>query len=201
MHLDSVLNTASYTPQEEYRRELLDGIAEMVRLGVGDGGVHLHHDNETHDSSSGKSLNTAASSQKTHGLLHQQDGRTVFGSFMETGHWIISRPDGKWCGLNGEIALLAVSAAMPTSPWPSAPSATQARIVNQIYWCTNNADTGPDPSIVGIEATVGRGRRGDLLMIAGPLGVRFGGRLMRALRLEKLAGYDLPTLSRGAPVV
>ena len=32
-----------FYPQEEYRRELLDGIAEMVGLGVGDVEVHLHH--------------------------------------------------------------------------------------------------------------------------------------------------------------
>ena len=39
-----------FYPQEEYRRELLDGIAEMVRLGVGDVEVHLHHDNEQRES-------------------------------------------------------------------------------------------------------------------------------------------------------
>ncbi|MGB9408950.1 MAG: hypothetical protein WCA89_15550, partial [Terracidiphilus sp.] len=39
-----------FYPQEEYRRDLLDGIAEMVSLGVGDVEVHLHHDNEQRDS-------------------------------------------------------------------------------------------------------------------------------------------------------
>jgi len=33
-----------FYPQEEYRRDIVDGIAEMVRLGVGDVEVHLHHD-------------------------------------------------------------------------------------------------------------------------------------------------------------
>ena len=39
-----------FYPQEEYRRDLLEGIAEMVRLGVGDVEVHLHHDNEQRES-------------------------------------------------------------------------------------------------------------------------------------------------------
>ena len=46
----SARSTAFFYPQEEYRRDLLDGIAEMVRLGVGDVEVHLHHDNEQRES-------------------------------------------------------------------------------------------------------------------------------------------------------
>jgi len=38
-----------FYPQEEYRRDILDGIAEIVRLGVGDVEVHLHHENEKRD--------------------------------------------------------------------------------------------------------------------------------------------------------
>ncbi len=39
-----------FYPQEEYRRDILDGITEMVRLEVGDVEVHLHHDNEQRES-------------------------------------------------------------------------------------------------------------------------------------------------------
>jgi len=42
------------------RRDLLDGIAEMVRLGVGDVEVHLHQTTSSAIPSFGKSLNTAA---------------------------------------------------------------------------------------------------------------------------------------------
>ena len=95
-----------FYPQEEYRRDLLDGIAEMVRLGVGDVEVHLHHDNEQRDSFIRKVTEYCRRLTDDHGLLRQQDGRTVFG-FIH-GNWALdnSRPDGKWCGLNGEIALL-----------------------------------------------------------------------------------------------
>jgi len=74
-----------FYPQEEYRRDLLDGIAEMVRLGVGDVEVHLHHDNEQRDSFIRKVSEYCRRLTGDHGLLRQQDGRTVFVSSMATG--------------------------------------------------------------------------------------------------------------------
>jgi hypothetical protein len=185
-----------FYPQEEYRRDLLDGIAEMVRLGVGDVEVHLHHDNERRDSFIRKVSEYCHRLTGDHGLLRQQDGRTVFG-FIH-GNWALdnSRPDGKWCGLNGEIALLRDLGCYADFTMPSAPSATQGRVVNQIYWCTNDSGNLPKSFDRGIEATVGGGRQGDLLMMTGPLGLRFGGRLLPRLETGELAGYDLPTPSR-----
>jgi hypothetical protein len=95
-----------FYPQEEYRRDLLDGIAEMVALGIGDVEVHLHHDNERRESFIQKVTEYCRRLTCDHGLLRQRDGRTVFG-FIH-GNWALdnSRPDGRWCGLGGEIALL-----------------------------------------------------------------------------------------------
>ena len=185
-----------FYPQEEYRRDILDGIAEMVRLGVGDVEVHLHHDIEQGPSFILKVTEYCQRLAGDHGLLRQQDGRTVFG-FIH-GNWALdnSRPDGRWCGLNGEIALLRDLGCYADFTMPSAPSATQGRVVNQIYWCTNNPDNRPKSFDHGIEATVGGGRQGDLLMITGPLGLRFGERPMPRLETGEIAGYDMPTPSR-----
>jgi hypothetical protein len=185
-----------FYPQEEYRRDLLDGIAEIVRLGVGDVEVHLHHDKEQRESFIRKVTDYCRRLTEDHGLLREQDGHTVFG-FIH-GNWALdnSRPDGKWCGLNGEIALLRDLGCYADFTMPSLPSPTQGRVLNQIYWCTNNRGDRPRSFDHGIEATVGGGRRGDLLMITGPLGVRFGGRLMPRLETGEIAGYDMPTPSR-----
>ena len=185
-----------FYPQEEYRRELLDGIAEIVRLGVADVEVHLHHDNEQRDNFIRKVTEFCRRLTDDHGLLRQQEGRTVFG-FIH-GNWALdnSRPDGKWCGLGGEIALLRDLGCYADFTMPSLPSPTQGRIVNQIYWCTNNQDNRPRSFDRGIEATVGGGRCGDLLMITGPVGLRFGERLMPRIETGELAGYDLPTPAR-----
>jgi hypothetical protein len=168
----------------------------MVRLGVGDVEVHLHHNSEQPDSFIRKVTEYCHRLTDDHGLLRQQDGRTVFG-FIH-GNWALdnSRPDGKWCGLNGEIALLRDLGCYADFTMPSLPSPTQGRTVNQIYWCTNDPDNRPRSFDHGIEATVGGGKRGDILMITGPVGMRFGGRLIPRLETGEIAGYDMPTLAR-----
>jgi hypothetical protein len=196
---DSAGNRAQYTffyPQEEYHRELLNALAEIVRLGVADVEVHLHHDNEKRESFIQKVTEYCNRLTDDHGLLRKVDGRAVFG-FIH-GNWALdnSRPDGKWCGLPGEIALLRDLGCYADFTMPSLPSATQGRIVNQIYWCTNNPDNRPKSYDRGIEAAVGAGRQGDLLMITGPLGLRFGDRVKPRLETGEIAGYDLPTPER-----
>jgi hypothetical protein len=185
-----------FYPQEEYRRELLDALAEIVHLGVGDVEVHLHHDNEQRESFLQKVTEFCRRLTEEHGLLRQQDGRTVFG-FIH-GNWALdnSRPDGKWCGLTGEIALLRDLGCYADFTMPSAPSPTQSRIVNQIYWCTSDPHHRPRSFDRGIEATVGGGRRGDLLMVPGPLGLRWKERLLPRMETGEIAGYDLPTRER-----
>jgi hypothetical protein len=185
-----------FYPQEEYQREVLNNIAEITRLGIADVEVHLHHDNEQRETFIRKVTEFCRRLTDDHGLLRRQNGQTVFG-FIH-GNWALdnSRLDGKWCGLGGEIALLRDLGCYADFTMPSAPSETQARRVNQIYWCTNNSDNRPRSFDCGVEATVGGGRRGDLLMITGPLGLRFGERLMPRLETGELAGYDLPTPAR-----
>jgi hypothetical protein len=185
-----------FYPQEEYQRDLLNGISEMVRLGVGDVEVHLHHKDEQRDSFIRKVTEYCDRLTGDHGLLRQRDGRTVFG-FIH-GNWALdnSHPDGKACGLNGEIALLRDLGCYADFTMPSVPSPTQGRVVNQVYWCTNNSDNRPRSFDRGIEATVGGGRQGDLLMFTGPLGLRFGERLLPRMENGEIAGYDPPTPSR-----
>ena len=136
-----------FYPQEEYRHDLLDGIAEMVRLGVGDVEVHLHHDNEQRESFIHKITEFCRRLTDDHGLLRQQDGRTVFG-FIH-GNWALdnSRPDGKWCGLNGEIALLRDLGCYADFTMPSLPSPTQGE------WSTKSTGAPTTPTIARSPST------------------------------------------------
>lgn len=185
-----------FYPQEEYRRDLLDGIAEILRLGVADVEVHLHHNREEKEAFVQKVSEFCRRLAGDHGLLRQHEGRTVFG-FIH-GNWALdnSRPDGMYCGLNGEIALLRELGCYADFTMPSAPSPTQGRVVNQVYWCTSNPDGSPRSFDRGIEARVGGGRMGDLLMITGPLGVRFGERAAPRLETGEIASYDPATPRR-----
>jgi hypothetical protein len=192
-----------FYPQEGYRREVIEGIAEMVRLGVGDVEVHIHHDeasfhldSERRDSLSRKITEFCRRLSDDHGLLRRQDGRTVFG-FIH-GNWALdnSRPDGKCCGVKGEIALLRDLGCYADFTMPAIPEPPQGRVVNQIYWCTNNADNSPRSFDHGVEATAGGGTRGDLLMITGPVGIRMGRRLLPRVECGEIAEYDRPSPSR-----
>ena len=68
----------------------------------------------------------------------------------------------------------------------------RARLVNTIYWCTDDPNR-PKSYDDGVPVTIGGGAEGDLLMIPGPLGVRWRDRLLPRLETGELAGYDLAT--------
>ena len=181
-----------FYPQEEYRAELLAPLAEMTRDGIGDVEVHIHHDKETPAGFIEKMDTFCRTLRETHGLLHDHNGRMVFG-FIH-GNWALdnSRPDGRWCGLTGEIELLRDLGCYADFTMPSIPSPTQGRVINQVYWCTGT----PGRSKAfdrGIEATVGGGTQGDLLMITGPVGLRYSERLVPRMETGELAVYDPPT--------
>ena len=183
--------TAFY-PQEEYQPEMLDTLARLTQLGCCDVEIHLHHNDDTAESFADKMRTFIRKLRDEHGLLHLHRGREVFG-FIH-GNWALdnSRPDGQWCGVKGELQVLRDLGCYADFTMPSAPSGTQSRIVNKIYWTTGDPDK-PRGFDHGVEATVGGGVRGDLLMIPGPLGWRFRDRLVPRTEMGELAVYDAPT--------
>ncbi len=183
--------TAFY-PQEEYQRDILNRITALTVDGTLDVEVHLHHDNDTAANFHEKVTTFIAQLRNDHGLLHDHNGRTMFG-FIH-GNWALdnSRPDGRWCGVKGELQLLRDLGCYADFTMPSVPSRTQSRIINQIYWTTGDPEK-PRGFDSGVQATVGGGKQGDLLMINGPLGLRYRGRLMPRMETGELSVYDPPT--------
>ena len=180
-----------FYPQEEYRSELLAPLARLTGAGIGDVEVHIHHDNETANGFREKITTFCRQLREEHGLLHDHDGRMVFG-FIH-GNWALdnSRPDGRWCGLTGEIRLLRELGCYADFTMPSIPSPTQGRVINQVYWSTGPLDR-PRSFDLGIKVRPGAGRQGEMLMITGPLGLRFRGRLVPRMETGELASYDPP---------
>jgi hypothetical protein len=183
-----------FYPQEEYRSELLAPLAAMTRQGIGDVEVHIHHHLETREGFLQKMGDFCRCLRDDHGLLNDHNGRLAFG-FIH-GNWALdnSRPDGINCGLTGEIALLRDLGCYADFTMPSLPSPTQGHVVNQVYWATQT----PHPKSFdrGIEATAGGGRKGDLLMITGPVALRFTGRLVPRVEMGEIAANDVPTRER-----
>ena len=194
-HADSTGRPPQYTfyyPQEEYRPQFLDTLADMTRRGIADVDIHIHHDGEGEQNFMDRMSGFIETLATKHGLLRKHEGRTVFG-FIH-GNWALdnSRPDGRWCGLNNEITLLRKLGCYADFTMPSGNSPTQSRIVNTIYWATDDP-VRPRSYDTGVPARPGALGSGDLLMIPGPLGVRWSERLKPRFENGELACQDLAT--------
>jgi len=192
---DSVGNTPQYTfffPEEEYHPSLIEPLAEMVRMEIGDVEVHIHHDGEGRQNFIDRISGFCTVLDSEHGLLRQCDGKPAFG-FIH-GNWALdnSRPDGRWCGLNDEIRLLRDLGCYADFTMPSGDSPTQSRTVNTIYYCADNPDQ-PKSYDAGVPVTRGGGVEGDLLMIPGPLGIRWRERLLPRLETGELCHGNVAT--------
>jgi len=197
-HADSTGRAPQYTfyyPEEEYRPQFLDVLAEMKRAGVADVDIHIHHDGEGQQNFLDRMSGFIESLVHRHGLLRTSGGRTVFG-FIH-GNWALanSRPDGRCCGLNNEITLLRDLGCYADFTMPSGNSPTQSRLVNTIYWVKDDP-TRPRSYDQGVPVKPGAPGSGDLLMIPGPLGLRWAERLAPRLENGEMAWQDLATPHR-----
>lgn len=194
-HRDSAGRRPAYTfyyPAEEYHPDLLDPLAELTRDGIGDVEVHIHHNREGEADFVGRMELFLRQLRNDHGLLREWNGRAAFG-FIH-GNWALdnSLPGGAYCGLNNELTLLSRLGCYADFTMPSGDSPSQARMVNQIYWARDD-QASPKSYDRGIPLQPGAGVEGDILMIPGPLGIRWVERMIPRLEAGELAGYDLPT--------
>ena len=192
---DSAGKAPRYTfffPEEEYHPTLIEPLAEMVREGIADVEVHLHHDGEGRQNFIDRVTGFCRVLGSEHGLLRERDGKLTFG-FIH-GNWALdnSRPDGRWCGLNDEIQVLRNLGCYADFTMPSGDSPTQARLVNTIYHCKDDPDR-PKSYDEGIPVTPGGGVEGDLLIIPGPLGMRWRDRWLPRLETGELRYGNVAT--------
>jgi len=160
-----------FYPQEEYRPEYLDALASLCSAGYGDVEVHLHHDQDSAESLRQKLETFRDALYERHGLLRRDPvgGHVTYG-FIH-GNWALcnSRPDGRWCGVDNELDILRETGCYADFTMPSAPSDTQTRTVNSLYYAKNRPGHSKSHD-VGVPARVGQTPLPDsLLMIQGPL--------------------------------
>ncbi len=158
-----ILQYTFFYPIDEHTPEVFEKISRFCEKGFGEIEVHLHHDNDTE-----------ASLRKK--LEHAKDifGKRHYG-FVH-GNWSLgnSRKDGKWCGVNNELAVLKETGCYADFTLPSAPSETQTRKINSIYYAK---DTGaPKPHDFGIDVEVGKTPFDGLMLIQGTLSLNWKSR-------------------------
>lgn len=163
-----------FYPEEEYAPEHLDKLAELCADGYGEIEVHLHHDNDNEANFRRTLSGFCEMLHERHGALPRDpaSGELRFG-FIH-GNWCLdnSRPDGRWCGIDNEITLLRELGCYADFTLPSAPSDTQTRTINSIYYATDDPGR-PKSHDTGVPAYVGGEMQGDLLLIQGPLGLNW----------------------------
>jgi hypothetical protein len=200
-HCDSGGNPPRYTffyPEEEYRPHLLDGLAEMTEAGIADVEVHIHHDGEGERNFVERISNFTETLFAQHGLLRKHLGKLIFG-FIH-GNWALdnSLPSGRWCGLNNEITLLRDLGCYADFTLPSAPSPAQTRMINTIYWASDDP-MRPKSHDTGVPVRAGEPSASDLLMIPGPLALNWTSRkfgLLPRLETGELAASNPVTQQR-----
>ncbi len=160
-----------FYPAEEYDAELLDHLALLCRNGHGDVEVHLHHDNDNAENLRRTLLEFVDVLHHRHGLLRRDPVTGRLQWVFIHGNWALdnSRPDGRWCGVDNELAVLAETGCVADMTMPSAPSDTQTRKINSLYFarghegCRKSHDHGRDVEVGSWAAP------GELLMVQGPL--------------------------------
>jgi len=171
-HKDADGKHPQYTffyPAECYNQDHLKELKKICNQGLGEVEVHLHHENDTEKSLRVK-LERAKEDFGKHGYLGRRvlSGQIRYG-FIH-GNWCLnnSRKDGQWCGVNNETNVLHDTGCYADFTFPSAPSETQPKKINSIYYSKSNANKSKSHN-KGIDVKVGRFTNADLMLIQGPL--------------------------------
>ena len=160
-----------FFPQDQYRPEYIDPLAKLCHDGFGEFDIHLHHADDTPEGLEEKLTLFRDTLFHRHDLLRRDPvtGEIVYG-FIH-GNWALcnSRRDRQWCGVDHEIPILLRTGCYADFTMPSAPSDTQTRTINSIYYASDIPGRCKSHDR-GIRSQVGATPPDDsLLMIQGPL--------------------------------
>ena len=202
-HADAKGRPPCYTffyPEEQYHGAAIDRLTRLVDLDIADVEVHLHHDADSADAFVDRLWQFIDRLHVTHGLLRRDRTGIRFG-FIH-GNWALdnSLPGGRACGLNNEITLLGRLGCYADFTLPAAPSPAQTRMVNTIYWATDDP-ARPKSHDTGVPVTAGGDVTGNLLMIPGPLALNLREwcrPLTPRMEVGELAGHAWPSRHRVA---
>jgi hypothetical protein len=166
-----------FYPAEEYHERCLDAIGALCADGYGEVEIHLHHRHDTRAGLRNKLDAFTATLSRRHGMLgRDRTGRVRYG-FIH-GNWALcnSRPDGDWCGVDDELGVLVETGCYADFTFPSAPSPTQSRTVNSLYYASDTPGR-PRGHDRGRRVRAGMGDAGGgLMLIQGPLALNWASR-------------------------
>lgn len=156
-----------FYPGEQYDPALVEPLAELVAMDLGEVEVHLHHDGDTRTSLR-KQLEDTVGALAAHGVIPSRGGRPAW-AFIH-GNWCLAnaRRDRRWCGVDDELALLHELGCYADFTFPAAQDQSQPGIVNAIYYPTGDVRRRRAYED-GESVRVGTRRQERVLLIQGPI--------------------------------
>lgn len=188
-----------FYPIEQYDRDVLCSLQELVQASGGEVELHLHHKDDT-EAGLREALARGKDDFVKFGFLSRDaTGKLVY-AFVH-GNWALdnSHPQGRNCGVSNELSILQDTGCYADFTMPSAPDATQTRIINQIYYAEDTPAPKSHDHGVRVKAGSAGGGQGRLLLVQGPLGLNWERRKFGILpRLENsdLTGANAARMDR-----
>ena len=191
-----------FFPIDEYDPSHVEQLAGLCRAGFGEIEIHHHHDHDTGEALRARLLRFKQIFRDHHGLLSQErtTGQVKYG-FVH-GNWALdnSRPDGRWCGVNNELDVLRETGCYADFTLPSAPSPTQTRKTNSIYYAVDDPHR-PKSHNRGADVGVTIAASRSLMLIQGPLLLNFRNRTGAGGLLPRIENANIqpgqpPTMER-----
>jgi hypothetical protein len=191
-----------FYPAEQYDRGLIERLAEHCHEGWGELEIHLHHGIDAPDTAENTRQQLVAfrDTLAEHGCLCTLDGdaRPRY-AFVHGNFALANSHQGRFCGVDNEMQVLAETGCYADFTLPSAPNSSQVSKINSIYECALPLDQQA-PHRRGRDLKRGRLPERFPIIVQGPLLFEFSGR-RRGLpfpRIEngELTGGHPPTLQR-----
>jgi hypothetical protein len=167
-----------FYPAEQYDAALIHRLGEHCHAGWGEIEIHLHHGVHAPDNAE----NTRSAIQEfrdalaTRGCLSQLDGSGPPRYAFVHGNWALANSaQGRCCGVDEEMQILADTGCYADFTLPSAPSSAQISKINALYECGAPLDERA-PHRRGRDLQCGRPPEIFPLMMQGPLMLNLGRR-------------------------
>jgi hypothetical protein len=192
-----------FYPPHYYRPEHLDKLVRLCQDGCGEIEMHLHHSRtEPFPDTSATLKEKIRSCIETYGRFGifdtLIDGTRARRYAFIHGNWALDGTDPRYCGVTDELIVLRDTGCYADFTFPAYMNASQPAVPNSIYYATDDP-VRPGSHRRGSRVRAGGQARGDLLIVQGPLGLRWTKRfgiLLPKVDDGEIAGDNPPSPER-----
>lgn len=191
-----------FYPAEQYDAALIDRLEEHCRAGWGEIEIQLHHGVHAPDNADNtrRAILEFRDALVARRCLSRLDGDGPARYAFVHGNWALANSaQGRFCGVDDEMQILAETGCYADFTLPSAPSSAQVSKINSLYECAAPLSESV-PHRRGKDLHCGRPPKIFPLMIQGPLVLNLGRRKhgwpYPGIENGELTGVNPPTIER-----